>query len=180
MWLGVRDVFSPRKYKCGADVCLLQPRGLFQWVQPNGCSVWGQRVAPRQPVSQQTVAPASSTRLFCCFHFGRDRCQRSPFGRWLRWKSKRHDYLGAGNVIPHLRREFCNELANLAVSVTQVTQFGRCREHLFWEQEVHLMKMAGLFCISYTLIIPILIFKKALSEAFRFTFLTENYGLCNI
>lgn len=78
-------------------------------------------------------------------------------------KSKQYHYLGAAkwNLTPHLHCEFYNELADLAVILTQVTQLGKCQEHLFWEQEVHLMKMAGLFSILCTLIIfQIPIFSK--------------------
>lgn len=82
---------------------------------------------------------------------------------------------------PHLHREFPNELADLAVVLTQVTQRGKCQERLFREQEVHLVKTARLFSVLCTLIMfQIPIFKTALFKAFRFTFLTENYGPCNI
>lgn len=174
MWLGVRDVFSPLKCKCGADVCLLQPRRPVPLDTAGLLLCFGTEGGSSHSLcqgSQQTVAWHPLPQHICFavslleetdvkgVHLA-DGSDRSPKDMTIQEQR---------NVIPHLRREFCNELANLTVSVTQVTQFGKCREHLFWEQEVHLMKMAGLFCISYTLIIPILIFKKVLSKSFRLT-----------
>lgn len=192
MWLGVRDGFSPSKYKCAADACLFQACTI---VPLNIAELWAalwHRVASHPALARapnrQWLGTSFLNRFVLLFPFW-----RRPMSKKSVWptaqeegKSKRHDYLGAAkwNPTPHLHHEFRNELADLAVFLTQDTQLGKCQEHLFWEQEVHLMKMAGLFTILYTLIMfqmeSCSIFKKALFRALRFTFLAENYGPCYI
>lgn len=87
--------------------------------------------------------------LSCSFHFGRDQCQRSPFGQWLGKKGHPKDITvqEQQSEIPHPPRESRNELAELEVPLTQVTELGKSQEHLFWEQEVHLVKTTGLASI---------------------------------
>lgn len=68
-----------------------RPARSFPWTQTNWELLYDREGLHTQPSPDNGLAPPSATDLFCCFHFGRERCQRSPFGRWLRQKGSPKD-----------------------------------------------------------------------------------------
>lgn len=162
-----------------------RPARSFPWTQTNWELLYDRGGASHPAFARQWLGTPFRNRFVLLFPFWKRAMSKEPVWPMAQAEgmSKRHDCFGAAkwNPTPHLPHEFRNELADLAVFLTQVTQLGRCQKHLFWEQQVHLMKTAGLLSILCTLtVFQILVFKKALFKAFRFTFLTENYGPCNI
>lgn len=100
---------------------------------------------PQPGLPSNALAPNSSTII----HFGREQCQRSPFGQWLRKKGRPKDIPGQEkqSEIPPPARGSRNELAGLEVPVTPVTELGKSQEHLFREQGVHLVRRTALASI---------------------------------
>ena len=189
MWLGVRDVFSTSKCKHAADACPFQAYTIVPLNIAELWAAWRPRLASHpalaRAASRQWLGTSFLNKFVLLFPFWKRPMSKESVQPMAEeeGKFKGDECLGAAkwNPTPHLHHEFCNELADLAVFMTQVTQLGKCQEHLFWEQEVHVMKTAELFSILCTLIVfQILIFRKTLFKAFRVTFLTANYSPCNI
>lgn len=141
MWLGVRDgvgFFPPVPSR---SVRLSCPR-------PTEVKVSGFREAS-PPASARAPSNALAPNSSTIIHFGREQCQRSPFGQWLRKKGRPKDIPGQEkqSEIPPPARGSRNELAGLEVPVTLVTELGKSQEHLFREQGVHLVRRTALASI---------------------------------
>lgn len=123
----------------------------FSSPRPAEVRVGGFRVAQGgfTPSLSQGSQQCLGTKFLHIFPFWKRAVSKEPIWPMAQEEgaSKRHPRSGAESEIPPPARESRNELAELEVPETPVTELGKSQEHLFWEQEVHLVKRTGLASI---------------------------------